>query len=82
MPRRQLLRVVLAGTVMALTLETIERADAQQKLSQQDAAYQDTPRDDHACGECTLFQPPKACKVVAGDISPSGWCKLFEESPE
>jgi hypothetical protein len=80
-PRRELL-AVLVGASAALTLGTDRPASAQQKLSQQDAAYQDTPKDDHACGTCTLFQPPKSCKIVAGDISDHGWCKLFEESPE
>jgi hypothetical protein len=80
--RRELLRAVLAGTTSALILRPGGPAYAQQKLSQRDAGYQDTPKDDHACGTCTLFQPPKSCKVVEGDISDHGWCKLFEESPE
>ncbi len=67
---------------MALTLGTADRATAQQKLSKRVSEYQDGPKNDHACAECTLFQPPHACKVVDGDISPRGWCKLFEESPE
>jgi len=78
MRRRDILQAVVAGTATVVT----RRARAQQKLSQHDAQYQDTPKDNHACGECTLFQPPKSCKVVAGDVSPHGWCQLFEESPE
>jgi hypothetical protein len=81
--RRGLLRALLCGGATALALAGGESAYAQQqKLSKQDAAYQETPKDDHACGTCTLFQPPQSCKVVAGDISDHGWCKLFEESPE
>jgi hypothetical protein len=26
---------------------------------------------------CTLFEPPKYCKVVDGEISKDGWCKAF-----
>jgi hypothetical protein len=26
---------------------------------------------------CTLFEPPKSCKVVAGEVSKDGWCKAF-----
>ena len=78
--RRALFRAALAG---ALASRTGGPATAQQqKLSKQDALYQDAPKDDHACGTCTLFQPPRSCKVVAGDISDHGWCTLFEESPE
>jgi hypothetical protein len=29
------------------------------------------------CAMCTLFEPPKSCKIVEGDVSPSGWCKAF-----
>jgi hypothetical protein len=75
-------RAVLAGAAFALTVRTSERALAQAKLSKTAAQYQDTPKDDHACGTCTLFQPPKSCKVVEGDISVHGWCQLFQESPE
>ena len=75
-------RAVLVGAASTLVLRTGEQANAQQKLSKHDADYQDTPKDDHACGNCTLFQPPKSCKVVEGDISDHGWCKLYEEQPE
>jgi hypothetical protein len=50
---------------------------AQQKISQADAKYQGTPKDDQHCDGCVNFQPPNACKFVEGDISPSGWCQLF-----
>jgi hypothetical protein len=29
------------------------------------------------CATCTLFEPPRGCKVVEGDVSPYGWCKAF-----
>ncbi len=75
-------KFILAGAALALALETLGEARAQQKLSKQDAAYQDTPKGDHLCSGCTQFQPPNACNVVEGDINPRGWCKLFEEPPE
>jgi hypothetical protein len=24
-----------------------------------------------------LFEPPKSCKVVSGEVSQDGWCKAF-----
>ena len=30
------------------------------------------------CGICTHFRAPHGCNVVAGEISPQGWCKLFQ----
>ena len=40
-------------------------------------AYQPSPKDGHQCDGCTLFQPPNACQVLDGAISPTGWCKLW-----
>ena len=48
------------------------------KLSQADAQYQTTPKGMFSCAVCTFFIKPNACKVVAGAISPAGWCKLFD----
>jgi len=80
--RRQLL---VAGAACALVAEARTSARAQQaqpKMSKADAVYQDTPNTGQQCSECTKFQPPKGCSVVVGDISPRGWCKLYEEPPE
>ncbi len=68
-------RVVLTGT--ALALGNVSQAMAQVKISQATAKYQNTPKDDQRCDRCVNFQPPKACKFVEGNISPSGWCQLF-----
>ena len=53
------------------------RASAQQKLSQAAAKYQDHPKGSQKCSICANFQPPNACRFVAGTISPNGWCQLF-----
>jgi hypothetical protein len=52
-------------------------AEAQAKAAQNAVAYQDKPKGTQRCDGCSLFQPPKACKVVEGQISPQGWCALF-----
>ena len=31
-----------------------------------------SPKDIRMCATCTLFEPPKSCKVVEGEISPNG----------
>ncbi len=53
---------------------------AQQKVTKELSQYQDSPKDGHKCSECTFFEPPKACKVVEGDISPEGWCQLWNKA--
>jgi hypothetical protein len=42
------------------------------KLSQQQAEYQDSPKGIQMCATCTLFVAPRSCQVVEGDISPDG----------
>jgi hypothetical protein len=76
-PRRRLLWGTLALVASALTYSAISRAQAQQKMSKREAEYQDSPKDIRMCATCTLFEPPKSCKVVEGDVSPNGWCKAF-----
>jgi hypothetical protein len=72
-----LLGGALAVFASTLTRGAISRAQAQQKMSKQEAEYQDSPKDIRMCATCTLFEPPKSCKVVEGDVSPNGWCKAF-----
>ena len=74
-------RMALSGAAFALgsaaIAAAVSQAAAQQKISQADAKYQGRPKGDQHCDGCVNFQPPKACKFVQGDISPSGWCQLF-----
>jgi len=77
--------LVLATALGLLSLGARTRVAAQQaaeRLSKAEALYQDAPKNEQQCSECTKFQPPKACSAVAGDISPRGWCKLYEAAPE
>jgi hypothetical protein len=48
--------------------------------------YQDQPHAGQRCAECSAFLPPTqsnsaegACKIVAGPISPQGWCMAFSQ---
>ena len=66
-PRRLVLTAALAAATVPLV-----------KLSPAEAHYQDTPRGGLSCAGCTLFVKPRSCKVVEGDISPNGWCRLFD----
>jgi hypothetical protein len=54
----------------------MSRVGAREKMSQKEAEYQDSPKDIRMCATCTLFEPPKSSKVVEGEISPNGWCKV------
>jgi hypothetical protein len=73
--RRRLIATA-AGATSAMALAPMS-ARALEKMTRQQALYQDSPRDIMMCATCTLFEPPKSCKVVEGDVSPTGWCKAF-----
>ena len=70
---------MLAALAVASGLDLVPTAGAlsAEKMSKEQAEYQDQPKDIRMCATCTLFEPPRACKVVEGDVSPYGWCKAF-----
>jgi hypothetical protein len=76
MNRRKVLRAALA-TVPAGLLLRISSTQAADKMTLKQAEYQDGPSGIYSCAVCTLFEPPKGCKVVEGEISKDGWCKAF-----
>jgi hypothetical protein len=75
--RRKVLRAAFASMAAWFASGAMSRAGAREKMSQKEAQYQDSPKDIRMCATCTLFEPPKSCKVVEGEISPNGWCKAF-----
>ncbi|WP_156941731.1 twin-arginine translocation signal domain-containing protein [Mesorhizobium sp. WSM2561] len=45
------------------------------------ALYQNSPNKGRRCGGCKHFLEPNACGIVAGEISPNGWCRFYEPLP-
>jgi hypothetical protein len=74
--RRKLLRTLAQG-ISAGFVARILPAAAAEKMTRQQAEYQDKPNGIYSCGLCTLFERPKSCKVVEGEVGEDGWCKLF-----
>jgi len=77
--RRQLLRsaaVMAGGAAAALAASS----PAQAKMAQKTAGYQDTPKGDQSCANCSLFKPPASCILVDGAISPNGWCRFYKKA--
>ena len=70
----------LLGSAVGITgilAATLNPALAQPKISKVAVNYQDHPDGDKRCDKCVQFQPPDACKVVEGTISPQGSCRIF-----
>ena len=75
--------VLLQGALCAAGAATILAASANSAkanpLPQKSVQYQDAPKGDRECSGCSLFVAPNACKNVAGEISPKGWCILWRK---
>ena len=73
-------RIVLlrsAGCAAGVAGSLLPLRQAKAKMKQSAAEYQDTPKGDQQCSNCSLFQEPDACTIVDGSISPAGWCKFW-----
>ena len=72
----------LAGLMMSST--GIAQAAKQPKSK---FAYQAKPHGSQQCSDCKLFEPGPSmyangeCKLIAGSISPHGWCTAFTAKP-
>ena len=73
--RRSLLRRAVGA--IGILSATLNPALAQPKISKVAVNYQDHADGDKRCDKCVQFQPPDACKVVDGPISPRGSCRIF-----
>jgi hypothetical protein len=79
-PRRLLLRrlvlaaVAAAAAPGAAAAEEVKEGD---KVTKAQAQYQDHPKGQQRCEICLQFMPPGQCRIVAGPISPKGWCQFF-----
>jgi len=62
--------IPFAALGIAATLSPAQAADNKKQFK-----YQDKPgKGGQKCSGCRLFRPPAGCQVVAGKISPNGWC--------
>lgn len=75
-------RALLASAAAVSTMMLAPAAEAG-SMPQAAVKYQAEPKAGHQCSGCKFFQPGAtadavgACKLVAGQISPKGWCSLW-----
>jgi hypothetical protein len=74
-------RTVLIAAAGAAPLLALTSGEAEAKLAPAAVKYQTTPKDGHQCDGCIQFVAPNACKLVEGDIAPTGWCSLWVKKP-
>jgi High potential iron-sulfur protein len=81
LPRGISRRIVLlrsAGCAAGAAASLVPLKWAAAKMSQQSVGYQDSPKADQQCSNCSLFQAAtNTCTIVDGNVSPTGWCKYW-----
>jgi hypothetical protein len=70
-----------ASILIGLALPGLAKAQEGGKASKSEAGYKDAPNGGQRCDVCAQFLPPTGCKLVAGSVSPSGWCNFFAPRP-
>ena len=70
-------RTVLIGAAAAAPVLALMTSAAEAKMAQAAVKYQTTPKDGHQCDGCNFFEAPNGCKMVDGEIAPTGWCALW-----
>ncbi len=79
-------RTFLKGTAVVTGLALVSVFDAKAfaaKATKAAMKYQDKPKGNQKCSNCSFFVPGKtpkangACQVVEGSISPQGWCVSY-----
>lgn len=74
--RRVVLRAALA-TGCSLWMPIALAVEAK-KATQASVQYQAKPKGDQKCANCLNFiAASNTCKVVDGQVSPEGWCKVW-----
>jgi len=82
--RRRLLQAAAAMPALALAVPRPACA-ADAAMSMAEVGYQDVPKNGQVCAACVYFifapatssGPASHCKMVAGLISPAGWCEIW-----
>jgi hypothetical protein len=73
-------RTVLFAAAGAAPLIALA-GEAEAKLAMTAVKYQPDPKDGKQCDGCNFFVAPNSCKMVDGDIAPTGWCSLWVKKP-
>ena len=74
-------RTILLAAAGAAPILAVMTSGAEAKMAPAAVKYQPEPKDGKQCDGCNLFVAPNACKMVDGDIAPTGWCLLWVKKP-
>ncbi len=74
--RREMLRTGLMAAA-GVTLASGAARAQDEKIAQELVQYQEGPKEGAKCSGCVNWVDPNACKIVAGQINPNGWCVAY-----
>lgn len=75
--------ITAAGLAVGWSALSARPAQAAGSVPKGAVGYQDKPNGNERCATCSQFVPGKtaqamgSCNVVAGNISPNGWCNVW-----
>lgn len=75
--------ITAAGLAVGWSAVNVRPARAAGSVPQGAVGYQDKPNGNERCFNCSQFIPGKSaqamgsCNIVAGQISPNGWCNVW-----
>ena len=75
--RRAFLQKSAGLAVLGVTIGGLQSARAQQKATQADVNYQDTPKDGQKCANCHFYDGESGCSVVEGEVIADAWCDVW-----
>ena len=84
LPRKFALKAIAAIPALGMALASGARI-AEAKSAKAAVKYQNTPKGKAECDDCRFWIAGKSktaagtCQLVAGPISPHGWCMLFNK---
>lgn len=78
--RRAFLGRLALGGAAVLGAGSASR-EALAKAKKAAVSYQDQPKDGARCAACAFFVEGGSCRLVEGEISPDGWCTLYQPKP-
>lgn len=70
-------RSVLLTAASAAPLLALMSSQVKAGAKQTTVKYQAEPKDGKQCDGCNYFVAPNSCKVVDGEVSPTGYCLLW-----
>ena len=76
---RSFASVAMASTVF-LSACARRMAGGREKVTKAAAHYQNHPNGRQRCGRCVHYVSPFGCEIVAGPISPHGWCRYYKRA--